>query len=234
MRKSTGWWLLLIVVALAGTVWGIAPVLLCGADGSGDEFIAVDVMPELIYQAQPEYPAKAMAGGIEGKTFITLRVETDGNVSGVKVNKSSGSELLDKAAKAGAEKFRFKPALLNGKPLAVWVSFYVDFILDSEKPDKPFSASFVAVETAPKIITQVQPTYPREAIAGKIQGKVYIKLFVDLSGKVKEAKVAKSSGHKLLDDAALDTAKQFLFEPAKQSDRPVGVWVTLPVSFVID
>ncbi len=233
MRKLIGGWLFLAVIALAGTGWGIAPVLLCSTDESGNEFIAVDVMPELVSEASPEYPPEAKAKGIQGKVTISLRVKTDGTVSSPKVAKSSGSNLLDQAALAAADKYRFKPALRDGKPVAVWVSFAVNFVLDSEEKHVPPADTFIAVDIAPEIVKQVDPTYPPEAIAGKIEGKVFIRLFVDSSGKVEKATVAESSGNKLLDDSALDAAQKFLFKPAKKGNQPVGVWVTFPITFVI-
>jgi TonB family protein len=227
-------WLFFVGVVSAGMAWGGAPMLLCGAGESGDEFVAVDVMPEMIYQATAEYPAEAKAKGIEGKVTISLRVQIDGTVSGPKVIASSGSNLLDQSALAAAGKYRFKPALQDGKPVAVWVSFVVNFVLDSEKKQVPPTDTFIAVDIAPEIVKQVDPTYPAEAKANKIQGKVYIRLFVDSSGKVEKAEVAESSGSKLLDDSALDAARKFLFKPAIKEKRPVGVWVTLPISFIID
>ena len=234
MRKLIGGWLILALVVLAGTVCGIAPVLLCGADESGEEFVAVDQMPELVFEASPEYPPEAKAKGIQGKVIISLRVETDGTVSKPKVAKSSGSDLLDQAALAAADKFRFKPALRDGKPVAVWVSFAVNFVLDSEEKHVPPADTFIAVDNAPEIVKQVEPTYPPEAKANKIQGKVYIRLFVNSTGKVGKGEVAKSSGNKLLDDSALDAAQKFLFKPAQKGNQPVGVWVTFPITFVID
>lgn len=233
MRKWAIAWLVFIGVAMAGTAWGMAPILLRSVGDSGDEYIAVDVIPEMIYEEPIEYPAEAKAKKIEGKTILAFRVETNGKASAVKMVKSSGSDLLDQAAKAGSEKFRFKPALLDGKPVMVWTNLAVNFVLDTGKVEAPRSGTFVVDENAPKLVKQVEPVYPPEAVAKKIEGKVYLKLFIDTAGKVTEARVAKSSGDKSLDDSALEAARKFLFEPARQEGRPVGVWVTLPVSFVI-
>lgn len=224
---------LLLSLALSGLAGAAAPMLLSGGQEAGNDFIAVDVMPEMICQASPEYPAEAKAHRIEGKVAVTLRVEVDGTVSSPKVTSSSGSALLDQAALTAAGKYRFKPALQDGKPVAVWVSFVVDFSLDGKKKAVP-SDSFIAVDDVPEIIKQVDPTYPPEAVVGKIQGKVFIQLFVDANGKVTQSKVAKSSGSTLLDDAALEAGRKYEFKPARQGGQPVAVWVSMPVVFTLE
>lgn len=225
---------LLLSLALSGPAGASAPLLVCGMDDTENEFIAVDVMPEMIYQASPEYPAEAKANGIEGKVTLGLRVEIDGTVSGPKVKTSSGSSLLDQAALTAAGKYRFKPALQDGKPVAVWVSFTVTFVLDSQKENIPPADTFIPVESVPEIVKEVQPTYPPEALAGKMQGKVFVRMFVDSSGKVKKAEIAQSSGKKVLDDAALEAGRQFEFKPAQQNGRPVGVWISFPIVFALE
>jgi len=94
-----------------------------------DDFVDVEVMPEMIYQVQPEYPAEAKAQGIEGAVWIKALVDTVGNAIKAMVAKSSGSKALDEAALVAAKEFRFKPALKDNKPVAVWVTFKVDFVL---------------------------------------------------------------------------------------------------------
>lgn len=224
---------LLLSLALSGLAGAAAPMLLSGGEEAGKDFIAVDVMPEMIYQASPEYPAEAKAKGVEGKVTVSLRVETDGTVSSPKVTSSSGSSLLDQAALKAAGNYRFKPAQQDGKPVAVWVSFVVVFKLDTEKKPAPAEA-FIAVDNQPEIIKQIEPRYPPQAVEDKIEGKVFIQLFVDSSGKVTQAKVSKSSGNKLLDDAALEAGRKYEFKPARQNGQPVAVWVSMPVVFTLN
>ena len=45
--------------------------------------------------------------------------------------KSSGTPALDEAAVAVAHKCKFKPAIQNGRPVAMWVTYKVDFILEN-------------------------------------------------------------------------------------------------------
>ena len=36
-----------------------------------------------------------------------------------------------------------------------------------------------------------------------------------------------------LDEAAMEAIRQTRFKPAKQRDRPVGVWISIPVHFTL-
>ena len=50
---------------------------------------------------------------------------------------------------------------------------------------------------------------------------------------VEDVLVERSAGHPDLDLAAMEAVKQWRFEPAKQGNRPVAVWVMLPVRFAL-
>ena len=56
-------------------------------------------------------------------------VDREGKVRQAMVAKSSGTASLDEAAVQAAYKNRFKPGIQNGRPVAVWVTYKVDFTL---------------------------------------------------------------------------------------------------------
>jgi TonB family protein len=98
-----------------------------------DEFVPVEQSPELIKEAKPVYPKEAMEKKITGKVFIQALIDKNGDPVKVKVAKSSGNELLDNSALEAAKKNKYKPAIQNGQPAAVWVTYRVDFKPDAEK-----------------------------------------------------------------------------------------------------
>ena len=89
---------------------------------------------------------------------------------------------------------------------------------------------FIPHDTPPKVIDRVLPVYPDIARMAGIEGIVILHLFVDQTGKVLKALVAKSL-EPSLDQAALEAARKTTFSPALQRDKPVGVWVAYPVRF---
>jgi periplasmic protein TonB len=59
------------------------------------------------------------------------------------------------------------------------------------------------------------PPYPVEALKNRLQGKVVVDVIVGADGNPTHVKIAKSSGHKILDDAAITTVAKWRFPPGK-------------------
>lgn len=70
--------------------------------------------------ALPDYPAKAARNGESGTTTLALLVGVDGRVSSARVEHSSGSRDLDRAAVNALSLCRFQPATENGVAQAAW------------------------------------------------------------------------------------------------------------------
>jgi periplasmic protein TonB len=73
--------------------------------------------------------------------------------------------------------------------------------------------------------------YPRLARREEWEGTVILRAQVLPNGKVGTVSVQKSSGHSVLDDAAVSAAKTWSFVPATQGGNPVAGAVTFPVQF---
>jgi protein TonB len=94
---------------------------------------------------------------------------------------------------------------------------------------------FVAVEEMPAPIgglksIQEKIVYPELAKRVGIEGRVYIRAFVDESGSVIKAEITKGIGGGC-DEVALDAVLKTQFSPGKQRGRPVKVQVTIPIVF---
>ncbi len=98
-----------------------------------NEFIAVEILPEMIYEETPLYPEEAKEKKLEGTVYIKALIDKSGTVVDAKVSKTCGTELLDKAALAAAHKCKYKPAVQKGRPIAVWVTYKVEFKLDKDQ-----------------------------------------------------------------------------------------------------
>lgn len=64
----------------------------------------------------PRYPAAALRRGESGTVLVRAEIGPDGVPVSVSVADGSGSRLLDRAAVAAVERWRFRPAQLNGRP----------------------------------------------------------------------------------------------------------------------
>jgi protein TonB len=80
---------------------------------------------------------------------------------------------------------------------------------------------------------QTPPIYPRRALELGQQGTVTLHAQVTEDGLPRALKVAASSGHRLLDMAALAAVKAWEFEPTTVNGQTVTRWVRVPVRFVI-
>jgi len=108
----------------------IVPVDAFGKTPKG--FIYYDDPPHKIKEVPLIYPKFAKDAGIQGTVELELEVLTSGKVGAIDVIKSvlPGPGGLDEAAKSYARQLEFEPAKTNGKPVAVWVTFPVDFFLE--------------------------------------------------------------------------------------------------------
>ncbi|OYD16560.1 hypothetical protein CH330_02485 [candidate division WOR-3 bacterium JGI_Cruoil_03_51_56] len=92
---------------------------------------------------------------------------------------------------------------------------------------------FWKVEVKPKPVSIPTPVYPELARQAGIEGETVVKALVGIDGSVIDAKILKSSGNQPLDAAARKAAMKAKFTPAKQRDKPVRVWVSMPYRFML-
>ncbi|OVE79374.1 hypothetical protein BVY01_02740 [bacterium I07] len=91
-----------------------------------------------------------------------------------------------------------------------------------DKPPVP-KGGFVAI--------QRNLIYPRIAFKAGVEGKVLVYAQIDEEGKVVQTRLMQSLVG--CDDAAVNAIKSVSWEPAMQRNKPVKVWVMVPVSFRI-
>jgi len=82
----------------------------------------------------------------------------------------------------------------------------------------------------PRLIKEVKPIYPEEARKAEIKGIVILSVRTDIYGKVKDILVTKSADP-LLDQAAIDAVKQWIYEPMLVKGKPQPVIFTVTVRF---
>ena len=89
---------------------------------------AADVAPVIDSKScdPPKYPKAALMNEETGTVTLGFLVAVDGKVVESKVEKSSGSKSLDKAALTALSLCKFKPGTKDGKPDQLWAR--VDFV----------------------------------------------------------------------------------------------------------
>ncbi|PZN68976.1 MAG: energy transducer TonB [Candidatus Methylumidiphilus alinenensis] len=76
--------------------------------------------------------------------------------------------------------------------------------------------------------------YPRAAKERGWEGTVTLKVHILADGDIGEVIVTSSSGHDMLDEAAMDMVKEGHATPARRGDKPVDSWVVVPYRFHLE
>lgn len=118
----------------------------------------------------------------------------------------------------------------------------IEFVVDEAPPQNP---NAITVSREPPTPAQVigartpkkglsRPPYPSSSQRLGEQGLVGLALYLGTDGKVKEGKVAASSGFERLDTAALKHAlRDWKFEPCLDGDKPVACWHKINFRFAL-
>ena len=84
--------------------------------------------PQRVHYVAPQYTEMARKIRLEGPVILQTIIDARGNVQEVKVLKGMNFGLTESAV-AAVQQWRFEPATLNGKPVAVYYNLTVNFAL---------------------------------------------------------------------------------------------------------
>lgn len=104
------------------------------------------------------------------------------------------------------------------------------------KPGKVFSeGDDTASMEMPYLLSNPKPIdYPRWAIRQGWQGDMTAAVEILPTGKVGRSMVMQSTGHSVLDEAAIKALSQWIFKPAMKEGKPVLTCIQVPIRFQID
>ena len=95
--------------------------------GIGPMQISGNVLaPKRVFSPDPHYPEEARHARVQGVVILQTIIDRTGKVTNVKVLKGLPSGLTEAAVDA-VSKWRFEPATLEGKPVAVYYLVTVSF-----------------------------------------------------------------------------------------------------------
>ena len=83
------------------------------------------------------------------------------------------------------------------------------------------------------LIKRVVPKYPQASADLQEQGNTAVRIRVDESGSVTDAKVTHSSGSRRLDSAALAAVRKWKYAPSPRGSGPNGWWIQTELRFVL-
>jgi TonB family protein len=233
------------------------------SDSDDVQFIPYDKPPHPIggfaaIQENLHYPEIARRAGIEGAVIVYAKIDTEGVVTNTKIVKPLGENNgCNEAAVEALKSVKWMPAKQRDKSVAVWASVPVMFKLSQEtKQELSVPGSDIHPEpmmknnlqqerlqrlpydTPPSPVGGVEAIYENLSIPEivkkiKLEGKVEIYTKIDENGKIIETRTKKS----LCTDcekAAISALKSVKWIPAKLNDKPVVVWVNVPLYLTAD
>jgi TonB family protein len=187
--------------------------------------------PKLIKTVWPVYPEIARQAKVEGVVILEIKTDEDGRVMATRVLRSV--PLLDQAAIDAVKQWVYEPKLIDGKPRKILFTETVSFKLD-EKDVEEFSKGAVKVKDdipPPELITRVDPVYPEVARQAGVAGAVILQVRTDVKGRVKDVMVLRSIP--LLNKAAIDAVRKWVYEPLLIDGEPREAVFTVTVSFAL-
>jgi TonB family protein len=174
------------------------------------------------------YPEMARHLHEEGFVVIKFVIVEDGTVIEPIIVRSSGFADLDNAALEAVKTWRYKPAMKDGKPIAVRSEANVRFHLEespdeSAEPQMPHTDFYMSAAD-----------YPPAALAAKEEGQVALMVGVAEDGNVISADIAGSSGSSTLDQVSVTLAKtRWHFTPATFNGKPIKSVILLVVNWAL-
>ncbi len=119
-----------------------------------------------------------------------------------------------------------------------------NFITDIVPPPPPFNPEDGTVDHDPFISYDEPPTpvggfmaiqrkvvYPEIARKAGVEGRVVVKCLIDERGNVIDTQILQSLGNNGCDEAAITAVRSVKWKAAMQRDKPVKVWISVPVTF---
>lgn len=221
-----------------------------GQDKQDKKAPPFDQAPEPKTMVQPKYPDAAANAGTEGTVYTNVSIDETGKVTKVTISKSD-AEIFNQPSIDAAMKWSFKPALKDGKPVAVEVSIPFRFKLSKGGEISDYSqpgasplmvlvgqrAGYRVMRQAPYLIgqslTASSEWYPESAVKDKFEGIVSLKLTINAFGRVEKAEIA-TPAREDLDSAAVRLSRTWTFTPAQVNGMPDKCMMRVPVAFYLD
>lgn len=132
------------------------------------------------------------------------------------------------------------PATVAASPVDVPISAPVDLPIQATAIQPVPTSPEISTTTRPKTVQGVayrhppELNYPESARDRGEEGNVLLLLLIDREGRVIEAKIQRSSGSRLLDQAALKMAEKTSFHPYRENGVAQPVYVPMPLEFKLD
>jgi periplasmic protein TonB len=95
----------------------------------------------------------------------------------------------------------------------------------------PVRPSALTTQPKPLDVTIPSSEYPQQALAANAEASVVLKILIDETGRVREAKVLREPGHGFGEAAMRSAMAHFRFSPPRLHGTPVATWWPFTVTY---
>lgn len=199
---------------------GLMAVSLLGA-----QELSRSTSPRIVYKVEPQYSREARQAGLEGSVVLRIIVGADGTPRDLKVVRSLGLGLDEKAI-AAVSKWHFAPATKSGEPVEIQAQIEVNFrLLDPQHAAWHLAhAAFQVPDGAlrPTISMGVTP----HLTEGAVNATATLTFDIDEKGQPANIHIDQASDDNWAREIS-EALKKWKFTPASKNGRPVSVSCTM-------
>lgn len=96
------------------------------------DFINLDVKPNIAVDIKPDYPSLARRNKVEGRVYVKVEIDENGNVTGAEILRGPDPDYgVKEASLSAAKKTKFSPAMKNG--VRVKTSYTLNYLFTLKK-----------------------------------------------------------------------------------------------------
>jgi len=118
-------------------------------------------------------------------------------------------------------------------PVAVQVAKLSPVAGAAQASDMAAKAAEIGPSLMPRLLANPKPLYPKRARKRGVEGQVLLRVQIGTDGKSKAVETLRTSGHHLLDAAAVKAVRKWRFSPALRNGAPVVATLDIPITFRI-
>lgn len=163
----------------------------------------------------PEYPRDALRRGQEGFVVVEFTVQTDGSTADIEVVESEPRNAFDREAMRAVSRWKFEPALRDGRPVESRLQHTIDFNLNDDQSSllPQDSEEFASVGSEVHPVAMPSPQYPRDALRRRIEGEVVVAFAVTPEGHPRDIRILDAAPRGEFEREALEAVREWRFEP---------------------
>lgn len=188
------------------------------------------------------FPRTLRKSGVDhGEAWVALNVDAAGHLQDLLVTAYTRREFADEAA-AALKRWRFRPAVLHGEPVATVREVHFIFSLAGVRVENLSGIDMIAryldrpnkerlvyrvsalreLDDIPVPVRVVQPSFPAALHDKGVSGTITVEFYIDDAGHVRLPAVTDWNQPELA-NLALDAVREWQFETPLQKGRPAVV-----------